>query len=616
MAILKTLEWVLGAASVPKTMRGATVVIVSFAYLSYVFRLFDAAPWHSGLGDWQDPYFINALLEHWYRSVTHLTNPASPGMYFPVRGTLSYSHGLVLFAPFYVPLRLFLHPFQAYTFTLLVALEIGMLCLYVLVRKLGLSTVEALASTALFASSQNVIHGETGVWSQRASVFLIPPILLLLVTSGRMRSGRARIVLGALGGFLATLMYVQDFYTAHFAFLFASVFATGFVMANCTALERIPVFWNSESRAAQSLLVLSAASLALACFVTLSGGGELWILGVRLRSHDWARPTFAALLGFLAFITVTGRARAIAQTAASRPWLLAACSGAAAGAAVFLWMYLGTYREHRSFPEENLLNALVFRDPSSWRTPLDLVRGLDGYRTQRSFLLVCVIGLLTWLPLFKVDKKTRWSCVFAVLVSAIVLLIPFRFPEGSMWRLLMEPLPGFGVIRDPKRIIQVYELAVVVALALFLRRLPPYSVARLSITLLMVVVLVAGRNPERFDYERPIDRYDRWVAAPIRIDPACKSFYIRGASSEYMSYGRDMWSLYSIDAMFVSLNQGIPTLNGYSAWFPAGWTLQNPQESSYLQRVKRWVEAHGLSGVCELDVDARVMTLLPDQRRR
>jgi hypothetical protein len=151
---------------------------------------------------------------------------------------------------------------------------------------------------------------------------------------------------------------------------------------------------------------------------------------------------------------------------------------------------------------------------------------------------------------------------------------------------------------------------------LFLRRLPPYSVARLSITLLMVVVLVAGRNPERFDYERPIDRYDRWVAAPIRIDPACKSFYIRGASSEYMSYGRDMWSLYSIDAMFVSLNQGIPTLNGYSAWFPAGWTLQNPQESSYLQRVKRWVEAHGLSGVCELDVDARVMTLLPDQRRR
>jgi hypothetical protein len=69
-----------------------------------------------------------------------------------------------------------------------------------------------------------------------------------------------------------------------------------------------------------------------------------------------------------------------------------------------------------------------------------------------------------------------------------------------------------------------------------------------------------------------------------------------------------MWSLYGVDAMFISLAHSIPTLNGYSAWEPAGWQLANPQEPTYLAAVDRWIEQNSLRNVCMLDIEKRTMT--------
>lgn len=524
-----------------KVVRALIVLAVSLFYLSYVFQLFDARSWSSGLGDWLDPYFINALLEHWYRSAMTFSNPLSPPMFFPAPKTLAYSHGLVLYAPFYVPMRLFFHPFHAYTLTLLVVMETGILCLYLLLRKLGLSFVESLCLSALFFSSQNVVDGATGIWSQRASVFLIPPILLLLVVSARMRHGRMRLFLAGCAGVLSTLLYVQDFYTAHFALLFAAVFAAAVMVVEGRLRERI------------------RTSLRI----------------------PWAK---------------------------ANPWLLALGIGAAAGALVFLWVYVGAYREHRAFPADQLLTSLAIRNPSRWRSPLDFVQDLGAYATRRSFALVFLVGTLAWIPRFRVERRVRIYCLWFLVISLVVLLIPLRFPEFSVWRVFFQRLPGFGVIRDPKRIIHLYELAAVLVVALFLARLPARSAGRISVTLLVLVLLAADRNRETFSYQRPIEVYERWVAASINIDPDCKSFYIKGASETYMSRFGHMWSLYNIDSFFVALNHGIPTLNGYSAWVPDGWNLHNPQEADYPDRVRRWIDAHGLTGVCELDIEARTMT--------
>jgi hypothetical protein len=275
---------------------------------------------------------------------------------------------------------------------------------------------------------------------------------------------------------------------------------------------------------------------------------------------------------------------------------------------VFFWIYLGAYREHQAFPEEHLMNALVARDPARWNSPLDFLRGLGAYDTLRSLALAFALGILAWVPRLKIDRNTRLYCLWFLAISLIVLVMPLRFNQFSIWRTLFEPLPGFGVIRDPKRIIYLYELAFVLATGLFLTRLPKKSLLRASVSMLVLVFLVSDWNRDVFDASRAISVYDRWVGRSIDIDPSCKSFFVKRASEEYTSRAEHKWTLYSIDALFISLNHSIPSLNGYSAWTPDGWNLFNPQEAEYNERVKRWIERHQLTGVCELDIDARTMT--------
>ena len=154
----------------------------------------------------------------------------------------------------------------------------------------------------------------------------------------------------------------------------------------------------------------------------------------------------------------------------------------------------------------------------------------------------------------------------------------------------------------------MYELVAVLAVGLFLARLPTTSALRRALPLAVLTLLAADWNPEVFPYGRPIAVYRQMVEAPIQIDPSCRSFFIKGASDRYMARSGHMWSLYGIDAMFIAIDHAMPTLNGYSAWEPAGWGLANPQEPAYPGRVSEWIERHDLQGVCALDIEARSMT--------
>jgi hypothetical protein len=592
-------------------LRASLVLTAALLYLTHVFQLANQRFWNAGLGSWLDPYFINALLEHWAVSLRHASDPSSPPMYFPVQKTLGYSHGLILYVPLYVPLRLFLHPFQAHNWTILLAVVTGLLCLYVLFRKLGLSVVESAAVTALFLTSHNVINESTGAWSQRVSVFLIPAILLLLWVSARVPGGRSKILLAGLTGFLATLMYVQDFYTAHLAFLFLIplAVATAFVEGRVRRVrEAIWRFGNRQTAASAAALITAALAAAWIFYLWMYGGGKVEVLDIRLRSTDVQRPALVAAVAIASFLWLQRKTLRMPRIGRPSSWLVALTLGAIAGALLFLWIYTSAYLEHPAFPENHLLEQLYVRDPSTWTGPLDALRGLKGYETLRPFALMLILAVLAWVPWIGAGRQVRIYALWCLGVSFVVLLIPLRVPDFSVWRAVVEPLPGFAAIRDPKRIIHVFELAAAIVTALFLASLPATSISRNAITLFLVCVIVTEPYLNRFHYGRSIATYERWVAAPMAIDPACRSFYIKRASDEYMARSDNMWGLYNIDSVFVALNHGLPTLNGYSAWFPDGWRLLNPQETGYDEEVQRWIDRHALTGVCEFDVAARTMT--------
>jgi hypothetical protein len=50
----------------------------------------------------------------------------------------------------------------------------------------------------------------------------------------------------------------------------------------------------------------------------------------------------------------------------------------------------------------------------------------------------------------------------------------------------------------------------------------------------------------------------------------------------------------------------VPTLNGYSGWFPAGWHLYETEMPAYRSNAWLWAASHGVAdGLCEYDVARR-----------
>ena len=629
--------------------RGAILLAAATAYLAGVFEWPARSFAVSGPGDWLDPYFINGILEHWYWSITHLSDPASPIMYFPARGTLGYSHGLIGYAPFYILARPFLHPFQAAALTLFLVIEVGTVALYLVFRRLKLGFVEAMALVMFFLTSENVIDSASGHWSQMLSVFLFPPVILLALFA----AGRRSTLLAGLAGCFAMLLFAQDFYPAVFAVMLTFLFAAGILPLahgwRRTLADLVSPLWASftviwrdvppsnQPRPGRVWLI-SAIALSLWSLIVFVHPFDPFRLGpLRLSARRPGRPLWlaAALGGWWVFRhwsvtrqleTLVRRRQGVRQIASllrtseafqfvSRLWdahravALPMALGAVLGMLVFLWIYIRAYLEHPAFPPEQLIGQLRSIDPSAWRQFSDLKEVIEVYRSRRPFDAVLLVSALAWLPVFAVDRRTRLYIAWCAFISFIVLISPLRIGELSLWTVFLKHIPGLSIVRDPKRLAEMFELAVGLLLAIFLARLRARSILRMSVTGILCALMFLNWNREHFDFFRANRPFDQWVEAPIAVDRSCRSFFIKGASATYMSArGDHMWSLYGVDSWFIAMRYGIPTLNGYSAWWPETWRLANPQEAGYIQAVQQWIDQHQLTEVCVLDIDARTMT--------
>ena len=60
--------------------------------------------------------------------------------------------------------------------------------------------------------------------------------------------------------------------------------------------------------------------------------------------------------------------------------------------------------------------------------------------------------------------------------------------------------------------------------------------------------------------------------------------------------GSRMLQAIHIDAMRISQEFDLPTVNGYSGGVPPGWDLGGVWDPSYLDRVKKWLRDKGIAG--------------------
>ena len=606
------------------------VLGVVSAYFAGVFQLRTGAPLRAGLGDWIDPYFINSLLEHWYHSLVTLSDPFAPLQFYPAR-TLGYSHGLILYAPFYVALRPFLHPFLAETGALALVLIVGSFCLFHLFRRrLGLSFVEAALLSAAFWSSKNVINATTGIWAQRASVFLIPTVACMGVAAARGAPTGWKVALAWFTGLTALLLFTQDFYSACLALVVIALLLAG-----------TPLFVPDEMGQAAKLLVDGLATPKttapppsqwwIAMAAVLGAGAVLvWIhpverieiAGVRVSAHDYEHSLWLAaailawyvsrrwhlvrrLIGGARALVGSPIARRLGDRIARERWRLgAAALGAAMATAIFLGIYLGSFLEHPRFSSDELDHFLKATNSSVWTNPWPLAAS-SPFRTRRPFALVLAVCVAAWLPGSRVGRRAQRYAIWLFGAATLIYLIPWR--SSGVWKFVFAPWPGLGAIRDPIRIIESFDLAVVVVAALYLAGHRSSSTLRVVVGAALIALLAFDWNDEAFGFQRSVAAFDAAVEAPITIDPSCRSFFLTSNASALARSSGNTTALYGGDGLFIATKYGIPALNGYSAWEPPGWRLRQPLDVDYLKGVEDWITMYDLRGVCALDLDGRTM---------
>lgn len=330
-----------------------------------------------------------------------------------------------------------------------------------------------------------------------------------------------------------------------------------------------PAFW----------LFAFFASLVLQLYAALTLG---WFL------------CFALGLALLWSLAVPAARAALLSTAASH-WRGLALG--AAGSALALWPLLGPYLAAakalgpRSWGETAgylpQLHSWFYLGPHNWLMGwmAEVPPFADSARLGLGFATtaVTVYALWKW-------RERPGLRVLALTALTLVLLVTLYRGKVSPWQVVAAVVPGAGGMRAVGRIGLLLLIPAGIAVATFIQRAPRRWLA-----------LAAGAFCLLEQGARVPDTYDK---AGARADAAkvatlvprdCRAFF-------YAPVGEPKYDEKTqLDAMWASLETGIPTANGYSSHFPPGWGLLEHGlapgvDAAPLQaELARWEERWGLA---------------------
>jgi hypothetical protein len=169
-----------------------------------------------------------------------------------------------------------------------------------------------------------------------------------------------------------------------------------------------------------------------------------------------------------------------------------------------------------------------------------------------------------------------------------------------LYRILWQAVPGASALRAGGRVQVVtngFVVAVVaIALARLLLAIAPG--ARLAIWGVVLLCVAEQVNLRRNHHLSRAQELAQLAAVPVP-PAACKSFYI-------VAPDRVPPFVHQTNAMLIAQVANLPTLNGYSGWFPPGWPLWDLGEPSYRRNAWLWAARHGITdGLCEYHIPPR-----------
>jgi len=540
--------WVSVTAAERLVVAGLFAAGFAWMFRRWLFTGFDGI-----FGDDADGEVMLALLEHWHRVLSGASRVADPTFFYPVRGTLALSDTHFLYGAAYGALRrLGADPFTAFMVPTAALSAIGFFGFLRLARgQIGISLPWAAIGAYLFAfacmNAVNFIH------AHGYCAMLLPLVCDLALSAWSAGTRRRRIALAAAAGLLHALI------------LFSAYLTGWFFTAFLLLLAVLHPFINGRAR---SLALVRDA--------------------LTVRRHVVLAYLAAFSLGLVPFIwlylpvVLSGRKRTLAEVIANAPEV----------------------RDIVNVTSGNLLwGALLQRlgvtgrpDRPAWEVELGFTPAV------LATLVVAVVVLAARLRSTSERDRVVLMLGVAVIVS---LLVQLDYLGARPWQLIMTFVPGAGAVRYSFRSQIVANLfaAIVVARALEALAATPFDQRRGAALGCACLLAVEQIN---VDFPPTISRRERtaWLAALPPAPSGCDAFYLVPGATPVDKPGY----AHQADAILFSQVRGMPTVNGYSSWFPDGWDLEVPAGPGYAAALRAWARAWRLDGLCGLDPGRGVWT--------
>jgi hypothetical protein len=566
-----------------------------------------------------DSRFVAFLLEHWNNVLHGRADWLSPPIFWPVRGTLAYSDGLVGMGIVHAALRARLGVFPAMNAQLILLSIATFAAAYALFsRGFGLSVLAATLGAYFFAFSwprfAQLVH------VQLQFTALLP--LLLLLALECVRDGRAL----TRGGFawriltfvaLLALLLATTLYYAVFA-------ALGFTVAGMICLAN----GTSRSHLVQ-IARRHAASLVGAAGLAALLLGPVVAFYLPLMRESGGRQ-WSEMLPFL-----------------PRPTNL-------------LWM-----------GRENWVWGWLF---SRWPAPTIGARWPElriGAGLVASCAWACAAGWSAFLLIAqrrRLDKRSA-SIAVAVVTGLILQILMMRLPgDASLWWAVWRLFPGAGGVRAVARLEILVTLAMGLAFGWALDRVMARGPGRRrGLLVACATALVAAGSLEQIGR---VQGYSGSRAEALArevgrdLPPTCTATYViatpdliprqpmvdeahfdphaylvanpdvaanwRGAPWEhYAKYGRAeqrlldpaaasrhlalMYFAYAYTIPLAASLSGVPVVNGFSGWQPPGWHLFDVLAPNARQWLVEWLALRRVKQDAVCVVPVRLTTeMVPD----
>ena len=530
-------------------------------------------------GDRGDARGFVYFCEHWYQSILGKASLLSPGIFYPVKGTLAYSDLMVGFAGPYVIFRILgFGIFTSVEFTIIVVTFLSYCTAFLLLyRALRLGLIPSCAGAMFFAFSSPKFNQLTHL--QLQYVLLLPLIFLFVIVFAKQVETIAQkkaAWLLSLAALCLNLQLVTTFYYGWFFVLWTILFlllALAFRGSRRFVFQIVHKFWPA--------LLVSAVVLLLG-FIPL-----LLVYLPTVRAAPWY------LYSFVSEMIPNGRAFL------------------AMGDGNYVW---GRFHEWLA-PHPR---------PPAWG---ELMVGV-GLIPSLAFIALTVASV--WF--IKSGRRAAKSDTvrdprevgllflgLAILATVIFLLLGFKVHDHSLWEYVYRYFPGAKAIRAVSRYMIFLTLPMSIAFAYGLHKALAFAAkqhesGRKRVLTAAVLLIAAAGVCEQFGIAKLNGKgfsvkveqaYLKAMAA--KLSPNCTAFYVG------LGPHANHWTAeYHYDGMMISMWSGVKTLNASSSQFPRDWNFYFIKNPDYEAAVKQWIDSQKISGeVCRLEIDPEVEAFDP-----